>query len=127
MRSLNFYLYLQLVEIVKRPGQTLGLYIREGNGADRTDGVFISRIALESAVYNSGCLRVDLSFRLLPLSLNLLFQRWAMKSWPSIWWTSLTCPWMMLSSLCQFRVALCWRYASDEVVIVTAVHRVHHL
>ncbi|KAG4067868.1 hypothetical protein HA402_010554 [Bradysia odoriphaga] len=49
---------LQLVEIVKRPGQTLGLYIREGNGADRSDGVFISRIALESAVYNSGCLRV---------------------------------------------------------------------
>lgn len=49
---------VQLVEIVKRPGQTLGLYIREGNGGDRTDGVFISRIALESAVYNSGCLRV---------------------------------------------------------------------
>lgn len=36
-----------------------GLYIREGNGADRPDGVFISRIALESAVYNSGCLRVS--------------------------------------------------------------------
>lgn len=50
---------MQLVEIVKRPGQTLGLYIREGNGADRSDGVFISRIALESAVYNSGCLRVN--------------------------------------------------------------------
>lgn len=43
---------------MKRPGQTLGLYIREGNGADRADGVFISRIAIESAVYNSGCLRV---------------------------------------------------------------------
>lgn len=50
---------VQLVEIVKRPGQTLGLYIREGNGNDRSDGVFISRIALESAVYNSGCLRVS--------------------------------------------------------------------
>lgn len=36
-----------------------GLYIREGNGSDRSDGVFISRIALESAVYNSGCLRVS--------------------------------------------------------------------
>lgn len=48
----------QLVEIVKRPGQTLGLYIREGNGADRTDGVFISRIAIESPVSNSGCLEV---------------------------------------------------------------------
>ena len=49
---------MHLVEIVKRPGQTLGLYIREGNGLDRSDGVFISRIALESAVYNSGCLKV---------------------------------------------------------------------
>lgn len=67
---------VQLVEIVKRPGQTLGLYIREGNGADRTDGVFISRIALESAVYNSGCLRVSYKaediiqgYRSLPFSL----------------------------------------------------------
>ncbi|XP_066151839.1 rho GTPase-activating protein 100F isoform X2 [Euwallacea fornicatus] len=49
---------VQFVEIVKRPGQTLGLYIREGNGQERQDGVFISRIALESAVYNSGCLKV---------------------------------------------------------------------
>ncbi|GBP70492.1 Rho GTPase-activating protein 100F [Eumeta japonica] len=49
---------VQLVEIVKRPGQTLGLYIREGDGGARADGVFISRIALESAVYNSGCLKV---------------------------------------------------------------------
>ena len=46
------------MEIVKRPGQTLGLYIREGNGIDRSDGVFISRIALESSVYSSGCLQI---------------------------------------------------------------------
>lgn len=46
------------MEIVKRPGQTLGLYIREGNGFARYDGVFISRIAIESAVFNSGCLGV---------------------------------------------------------------------
>ena len=43
---------------MKRPGQTLGLYIREGNGLDRCDGVFISRIAIDSAVYSSGCLQL---------------------------------------------------------------------
>lgn len=42
------------MEIVKRPGQTLGLYIREGNGIDRADGVFLSRIAVDSAIYSSG-------------------------------------------------------------------------
>lgn len=51
--------HVQFVEIVKRPGQTLGLYIREGNGQDRADGVFISRIALESAVHSSGCLKAS--------------------------------------------------------------------
>lgn len=58
---------MHIVEIVKRPGQTLGLYIREGNGLDRGDGVFISRIALESAVYNSGCLKVSRVVTNLPI------------------------------------------------------------
>lgn len=49
---------VQFVEIIKRPGQTLGLYIREGDGIRCNEGVFISRIALESAVYNSGLLKV---------------------------------------------------------------------
>jgi len=49
---------VQFIEIIKRPGQTLGLYIREGDGFRLSDGVFISRIALESAVYNSGLLKI---------------------------------------------------------------------
>lgn len=69
------------MEIVKRPGQTLGLYIREGNGADRTDGVFISRIAIESAVSNSGCLKVIIFKFLFKVRFQSIFlSRWAMKS-----------------------------------------------
>lgn len=62
------------MEIIKRPGQTLGLYIREGNGLDRGDGVFISRIALESAVYNSGCIQV-IANKLLSQVVFLLYSR----------------------------------------------------
>lgn len=50
--------WIQFVEIIKRPGQTLGLYIREGDAIYTIEGVYISRIALESPVYQSGCLRV---------------------------------------------------------------------
>lgn len=49
---------VQFVEIIKRPGQTLGLYIREGDGVTTTDGVFISRIEPQSPVYTSGVLKV---------------------------------------------------------------------
>ena len=49
---------VQFIEILKRPGQTLGLYIGEGNGTSCSDGVFITRIALDSPVQSSGLLRV---------------------------------------------------------------------
>jgi len=52
------YTIIETVEIVKQPGQTLGFYIREGNGVDKTHGVFISRIAPCSIVEKNGLLRV---------------------------------------------------------------------
>lgn len=49
---------LHTVEVLKRPGQTLGFYIREGNGKTTKRGVYISRIAEGSIVQRNGLLKV---------------------------------------------------------------------
>ena len=49
---------LRTVEIRREPGQSLGFYIREGDGWMRRDGVFISRVNLGSMVEVNGLLHV---------------------------------------------------------------------
>ena len=55
---INENVTLHTVEVLKRPGQTLGFYIREGNGKNTKKGVFISRIAENSIVEQNGLLKV---------------------------------------------------------------------
>lgn len=46
------------VEVAKRPGQGVGLYLRDGDGEGRDDGVFVSRLVPGSVADLSGSLAV---------------------------------------------------------------------
>lgn len=51
-------MFLRQVEIWKAPGDTLGFYVSRGDGHERTDGVFLSRLVLGSYVERLGLLQV---------------------------------------------------------------------
>ncbi|XP_065905717.1 rho GTPase-activating protein syd-1-like [Dysidea avara] len=53
----NSYL-IRKIEIRKVPGKSLGFYIRQGDGWDRRDGIFISRLILGSYIEANDFLRV---------------------------------------------------------------------
>ena len=49
---------VRIVEILREPGKSLGFYIQQGDGWERKDGVFVSRIHLGSIVQTNGLLNV---------------------------------------------------------------------
>ena len=53
----NSYL-IRKVEIRKKPEKSLGFYICEGDGWDRKNGIFVSRLVLGSYIEANGFLRV---------------------------------------------------------------------
>ena len=47
---------IRVVELQREPGKSLGFYIRQGDGWNRCDGIFISRVNLGSLVETNGLL-----------------------------------------------------------------------
>ena len=46
------------VEILREPGKSLGFYVQQGDGWERKDGVFVSRVNLGSIVETNGLLSI---------------------------------------------------------------------
>ena len=51
-------LFMREVEIWKTPGDTLGFYVSRGDGHERSDGVFLTRLVLGSYIERLGLLQV---------------------------------------------------------------------
>lgn len=49
---------VRVVEIMREPGKSLGFYIHQGDGWERKDGVFVSRVNLGSIVETNGLLSI---------------------------------------------------------------------
>lgn len=49
---------MRVVEILREPGKSLGFYIHQGDGWERKDGVFVSRVNLGSIVETNGLLSI---------------------------------------------------------------------
>lgn len=49
---------MRVVEILREPGKSLGFYVHQGDGWERKDGVFVSRVNLGSIVETNGLLSI---------------------------------------------------------------------
>ena len=49
---------VRIVEILREPGKSLGFYIQQGDGWEREDGVFVSRVNLGSIMETNGLLSI---------------------------------------------------------------------